>query len=187
MSAGLSPTLRYSVSVLFVAGALAPASLAQFGIDWLELTPAAGKVVKPDGSAADVASSTNEKDLAVGDVNRDGWDDLVVAQKIQAGFQGPREGRLFLNEKGTLVDRTQQYASASLQSALGDDGFKEPLDCRDVELGDLDGDGWLDLVSIQDDLLNQTSPAAKRLTHPRVYLNLGADGAGQWLGFRHDD
>lgn len=169
-----------------LALALAPLASAQFGNAWLTLAPWSGKLKAADGvTTADLVPNGDEKDFIAGDVNKDGWVDLLVGTKLPNSFPGKRESRLFLNEKGTLVDRTSQYGVASLSP--GDQGLEEPLDCRDLELADLDGDGWLDLVSTQTDLTNDTSASGKRTTHPRIYMNLGVDGSGNWLGFRHED
>jgi FG-GAP-like repeat len=184
MKTGSSRKLMFVASAASVA-MFAPSALAQFNIQWLTLTQNTTKLKTPVGTNADIVGNGDEKDFAVGDVNKDGWDDLAVGKKIQVSFPGKREGRFFLNEKGTLVDRTAQYASAS--TTAGDNGFKEPLDCRDVEFADFNGDGWLDMVGTQTDLSNDTSAAAKRTTHPRIYMNLGSDVNGNWLGFRHED
>jgi FG-GAP-like repeat len=179
-----SPFRRTAIASLALVIA-APAASAQFNIQWLTLTQSTSKFKTPAGADADIVTNGDEKDFAIADVNKDGWDDVAVGKKIQVSFPGKREGRFFLNEKGVLVDRTAQYAAASTTS--GDNGFKEPLDCRDVEFADLNGDSWLDILSTQTDLSNDTSTGAKRTTHPRVYVSLGTDGNGNWLGFRHED
>ncbi len=180
-----SARLVFAASLL-VTACLAQRALAQFGDAWLTLTPSTTKLMNPDlATVADIVSNTDEKDFAVGDVDRDGWLDLAVGKKIQADFIGLREGRFFHNEKGVLVDRTAQFASAS--DVAGDLGFKQPIETRDVEFVDIDGDGWLDLVTCQIDLTNNTSAAAKVFTHPRIHRNLGLDATGHWLGFRFED
>jgi hypothetical protein len=185
MKPGLSRRLSIAAGaacVVFVA----PSALAQFNIQWLTLTQDTNRLKSSNGvTNSDLVGNGDEKDFGVADVNKDGWDDLAVGKKIQVSFPGKREGRLMMNEKGTLVDRTVQYASASTTG--GDQGFKEPLDCRDVEFADFNGDTWLDMVSTQTDLSNDTSATGKRTTHPRIYMNLGVDGSGNWLGFRHED
>lgn len=162
-------------------------AVAQFGNAWLKLTQQSDVLVAPGGAPADLVVNTDEKDFAVGDLDRDGWIDLVVVKSAPVTFPGPREGRLFLNEKGKLVDRTATHGIQSLSAGLGDLGFQHAVDSSDVEIGDLDGDGWDDVLGVQYDLTNNTSPGAKRLTHPRVYRNLGVDGQGDWLGIRHED
>jgi hypothetical protein len=79
------------------------------------------------GSGLDVAGY--HMGVAVGDVNNDGWPDVLVT-----GYQGIR---LFLNNgDGTFTDRTRE---SGLENALwgGSAGFV-----------DYDRDGWLDLVVV---------------------------------------
>lgn len=178
----LAPALG---AVVFVSSLTSSAS-AQFNDPWLTLTQSTHRLKQPDLTTdADVVGNTDEKDFAIGDVDGDGWLDVAIGKKSVVPFPGKREGRLFLNVKGVLVDRTAQYASAS--NLVGDNGFKELLDCRDVEFADFNGDSWLDMLSVQTDTSNDTSAAGKRTTHPRVYVNLGNDGLGAWLGLRHED
>ena len=85
-----------------------------------------------------------------------------------------------LTTVGVLTDRTAEYASAS--DVAGDQGFLTPTNDRDVVLADVDGDGWLDIITAP----TLTDNAAKHLSHPRVYMNLGEiDGVRQ--GFRYED
>src|SRR5262245_22847649 len=56
------------------------------------------------------ASDPEEKDYAWGDLNRDGWVDLVVVRKEPFTTPGRRPNVLFMDENGVLVDRTSQYA-----------------------------------------------------------------------------
>lgn len=103
-----------------------------------------------------------EKDLGVGDLNKDGWPDLIVIRKEPFSNIGPRVDVLLMNENGVLVDRTTQYAP----------GFAQDLtDGRDVAIVDIDNDGWLDAV------IATTFDDA-----PKIYRNLGKNQQGQWLG-----
>ena len=107
------------------------------------------------------ASDTEEKDVAVGDLDRDGWDDIIVVRKEPFMGTGARPDLLLMNENGTFVDKTETYAP----------GFAiEPTIARDVIIADLDGDGW-------DDVLIATTFEDP----PKFYRNLGADASG-WLG-----
>ncbi len=106
-----------------------------------------------------------EKDLAVGDLNRDGWPDLVIVRKRPFSLPGGRPNALFINDQGTMVE-----SSATLAPA-----FTEATDDRDVALADLDGDGWLDVV---------TAPTFGDA--PRVYINRGATQSGVWLGLEFE-
>src|SRR5262245_41398276 len=88
--------------------ALAPAATAQFNNQWLTLVQSTSKLKNPDLTTnADIVSNGDEKDFAVADIDQDGWPDVACGKKIQVSFVGPREGRLFMNYKGVLVDRTQ--------------------------------------------------------------------------------
>ena len=85
-----------------------------------------------------------------------------------------------MNEGGVLVDRTAQYAAQS--DVSGDQGFLTPTNDRDVELVDVDDDGWLDVVTAT----TLTDNSSKHLSHPRIYINLG-EIDGVWQGIRHED
>ena len=104
---------------------------------------------------------SDEKDLAVGDLNKDGWDDIIVVRKAPFMESDARPDLLLMNEFGTLIDRTASLAP----------GFAaEPTIARDVIIEDLDGDGW-------DDVLIANTFGDQ----PSFYRNLGADASG-WLG-----
>ncbi|MDP6478998.1 MAG: FG-GAP-like repeat-containing protein, partial [Phycisphaerales bacterium] len=121
-----------------------------------------------------------EKDYIAGDVDMDGDDDLICVRKEPFTSTGRNANVLFLNEGGVLVDRTGTYAVQS--DVAGDQGFLTPTNDRDVELVDVNGDGWLDIVTAT----TLTDNDFKHLSHPRVYMNLGED-EGLWQGFRHED
>ena len=107
-------------------------------------------------------NDTEEKDVVAADLDNDGWTDVVVVRKLPFSNPGKRQDVLLMNEGGVLVDRTAELAH----------GFIDNLtDARDVAVGDIDGDGWLDLAigTTFDD-------------QPRLYRNLGEDGDGVWLG-----
>ena len=102
-----------------------------------------------------------EKDVAIGDLNKDGLDDIIVVRKAPFMETEARADLLLMNESGTLVDRTTDYAP----------GFAvEPTIARDAIITDLDGDGW-------DDVLIANTFGDQ----PKFYRNLGADASG-WLG-----
>ena len=186
MKPGLSlwnKKIAVAASVASVA-CFAPSALAQFNNAWLTLSQDVNRLKTPAGTNADILGNPDEKDFAWADVDKDGWIDVAVGKKVQVSFVGPREGRFFHNEKGVLVDRTAQYASAS---TIADQGFKTALDTRDVEFVDVTGDGWLDMVTCQTDLGANTGSQFKNQTHPRVNVNLGNDVNGNWLGFRFED
>ncbi len=135
-------------------------------------------VIDPAVGSAD----TQEKDYAVADVDQDGDDDLINVRKQGWTTGGGRRNVLFMNEgiadghaiNGVLVDRSTQYIS----------DFLDLTNDRDVVAVDVNGDTWLDIVTATT-LGGLGNP--KSMTHPRVYINLGNDGGGNWLGYVYDD
>ena len=164
-------------SVFFALSALATAGNAQFNDTWVKFE------LDPNGvqSASPITDNQNEADMDWGDLNGDGIADLVVVRSRPNMFQGARTNVLLLSEGGNLVDRTSTLATAS--DVPGDQGFLTATQDRDVELVDVDNDGWLEVVTAPD-FPNPADP--KHITHPRVYKNLG-DGGGSWLGLRYED
>ncbi len=171
-------------AILIVALALfAPSELfAQgFNNEWVEFAPNNSAIRKPNGNlATDILQDTDEKDYAWGDVNQDGWTDLVIVRKQPFTTIGKRRGYLLINEQGILVDRTEQYATQA--DVAGDQGFLTLTNNRDVILVDVDLDGWLDMVTST--TMSDGDP--KHLSHPRVYRNLG-EIDGVWQGFRFEN
>jgi hypothetical protein len=149
----------------------------EFGNAWAEFQNEDSRIV----ADLDVGlEDTEEKDYAFGDFDKDGDIDLVVVRKQGWHTTGKRRNVLFMNEGGQLVDRSAEYASAS--DVLGDQGFLTPTNDRDVVITDVDGDTWPDIVTA-----TTLSPGeSKNISHPRVYLNLGEDEKGAWLGFRFE-
>lgn len=104
-----------------------------------------------------------EKDIATGDFDKDGWVDVVVVRKEPFSIAGARGDVLLMNEGGVLTDRTAVLAPGFLAA---------PTDSRDVVVVDVDDDTWPDLI-IANTFTQQ----------PKCYRNRGNDGAGNWLGF----
>ena len=114
-----------------------------------------------DSNTLSIAGDSEEKDIAVGDLNKDGWDDIIVVRKAPFMETEAKTDLLLMNESGTLVDRTADLAP----------GFAvEPTIARDAIIVDLDGDGW-------DDVLIANTFGDQ----PKFYRNLGSDASG-WLG-----
>jgi hypothetical protein len=127
------------------------------------------------------AADPQEKDYAFADFDQDGDIDLVCVRKQPASTGGHFPNVLFLNENGVLVDRTAQYASASL--VAGSQGMLDATNDRDVLAIDVNGDGWIDIVTCT----TLTAGMPQYIRVPRVYINRGADLLGNWLGFLYDD
>ena len=142
-----------------LAPALALVSLAHSqSIDWASFQEDSSRVVAaPNLGLAD----NQEKDFAWGDLDRDGWTDLVVVRKRKNLLLGKRVNVLLMNEGGTLVDRTAQFASAT--DVPGDMGFLTPTSDRDVAIVDVNGDGWDDVV-----VSHQSSDSIIFAPHPFV-------------------
>ena len=107
-----------------------------------------------------------EKDIAIGDLNRDGWMDIVVVRKNPFSNQGPRADLLLLNDRGKLVDSTLHYAPEFISN---------PSDARDVLIIDIDDDNWDDVI-----VCNTFAQ------QPILYHNLGNDVNGEWLGLQDE-
>ncbi|NRA95421.1 MAG: VCBS repeat-containing protein, partial [Planctomycetes bacterium] len=121
------------------------------------------------------SNDVQEKDYAWDDIDQDGDIDLISVRKSPFTSAGRFPNVLFMNEGGVLVDRTAQYASAS--NVAGSQGFLDLTNDRDVAIVDLDGDGWKDVVTAT----TLSGSFGKYISHPRVYINRGNDGAGAWL------
>jgi len=132
-------------------------------------------------SAALVANDTQEKDYAWADFDQDGDTDLVIVRKQPFTSPGKFPNVLLMNESGVLTDRTTQYASASL--IAGSQGMLDATNDRDVVCADVNGDGWVDIVTCT--TLTATDPQYIRV--PRVYINRGNSVGGTWQGFLYDD
>jgi hypothetical protein len=167
-----------AICALHLAAALSTSAAAAAGAPWVVFEKQTSIRLVADPSL--VVDDNLEKDFAVGDLDKDGWDDLVVVRKFPGTLQGGFPNILFMNEEGVLVDRTAEHATQS--DVVGDQGFHAMTNDRDVKLADVDGDGWLDVVTATtmsdgvDDVLGQ----------PRIYRNLGVDGGGNWLGLRFE-
>jgi CxxC motif-containing protein (DUF1111 family) len=146
-------------------------------------------VADPDRGSANV----DEKDYVWGDVDNDGDTDLIGVYKSVATTAGRRQNVLFMNENGVLVDRTTQFATLSnvdLQDGTPSAGFDDETNDRDVALADVNGDGWLDIITATTLSGGPGGSAGdKALSHPRIYINLGdaPPGSGNWMGFIFDD
>ncbi|MEM7261606.1 MAG: VCBS repeat-containing protein, partial [Planctomycetota bacterium] len=172
-------------SVMLVVLGLGSSAFAQ----WVDFTNDTGARLNVAASLG--ASDVEEKDYGIGDFDGDGDEDLAVMRKTPFTSNGPRVNVLLMNEGGVLTDRTADFAVAS--DVPGDNGFQTPTNDRDVAVVDVNGDGWLDLVTV----VTLADGQPKHISHPRVYINLGSSAgcdptAGNcdpttWLGFEYQD
>jgi len=158
--------------------ALLPATGLALPGEWVSFSQEPSRLAM---SPTAVSNGSTEIDFDWADLNKDGWVDLVVVRKEPVTSAGKDTNMLLMNECGVLRDRTGLYASASLTG--GDNGFLTPTNDRDVTIADLDNDGWLDVVTAT----TLSDGDSKLIGHPRVYMNLGNNGSGAWLGLRHED
>lgn len=151
--------LALVLAVCMTTGALAG--------DWVTFRDVSEDRIVTDEEAADPVGLTDpfEKDLISGDVDRDGDLDLVIVRKVRFSNPGGKANALFMNEGGSMVDRTASLAP----------DFADLTDDRDAILVDVNGDQWLDIVT-----------ATTFSDQPRVYINLGNGGLGDWQGFDWD-
>jgi len=163
------------LAALVVCLAVTPA-MAQWDITFSDET--ATRLSAPSSLAL---TNPDEKDYAWGDVDQDGDIDLVAVYKEPETTPGRRRNMFFMNENGVLVDRSAEYAENS--TVAGSNGFADLTNDRDVQLVDVNGDGWLDIVTAT----TLSGNAPKYISHPRVYINLGNDESGDWQGWIFDD
>jgi FG-GAP-like repeat len=151
----------------------APTAAAQLGEPWVTFTKQPAQLALPPTALSD---ADTEVLFRTGDLDQDAWDDVVAVRKQQAGQVGKRTAFLLMNVNGVLTDKTALDAAAS--DVPGDFGFLTPCNNRRSALGDVDGDGWLDVVTSA--VLSDGAP--KSVSHPRVYRNRADDGSGAWQG-----
>ncbi|QDU69409.1 FG-GAP repeat domain-containing protein [Engelhardtia mirabilis] len=167
-----------TLHIISAATALTGLASAQgFNNQWAEFALDTGQPFTPTS----ISNQQTEVDFYAGDLDKNGYDDVVVVRKEPFTSPGKRTNVLLMNYGGQLLDQTLIYAN--LSDVPDDRGFGTPTNDRDVVVFDLDNDGWLDVVTAT--TISDGDP--KHIGHPRVYMNLGDDGAGNWLGLEHQD
>ncbi|MHC5210741.1 MAG: FG-GAP repeat domain-containing protein [Planctomycetota bacterium] len=167
--------MRFLMPTLGLVAALSPCLAAQdYNNVWVKFEKSPASLV-----SGTISDQFNETDVIWGDLDKNGWVDVVVVRKEPFTSAGARRNILLMNDAGVLTNETNTYAVAS--DVGGDTGFNTPTNDRDVQIVDVDGDTWLDVVTAT--TLSDGLP--KHIGHPRVYMNLGEDGGGNWLGLEY--
>jgi hypothetical protein len=148
-------------------------AVAQFNNQWVSFTKDNSKI-----SSGTISSNSIETDVDWADADGDGWIDVAVARKQPFTSTGKRTNIFLRNVNGVLTNQTTQYATDS--DVGGDQGFNTATNDRDVIFVDVNGDGWLDMVTAT--TLSDGEP--KHIGHPRVYRN---KGGATWQGFRFEN
>ncbi len=108
-----------------------------------------------------------EKDFVVGDYDNNGFQDLIVVRKSPFSFAGAKTDLILMNHgNGVLVDETDVYAPEFLS---------DNTDARDAVKIDANNDGWMDIFIV-----------STFQDQPKLFMNLGNDITGDWLGFADD-
>ncbi|MGI8980910.1 MAG: CRTAC1 family protein [Pirellulaceae bacterium] len=137
----------------------------------------------PDGKFQNVSQGSgldingHNHGVAVGDVNNDGWVDVLVTQYLGIKF--------FLNQ-----------GNGTFREATGEANLKNLDWGASSSFVDYDRDGWLDLVVVNYLDFDEGRPCFIRGgkrdfcraglflgTVTRLWRNQGADSAGKWLGY----
>lgn len=104
-------------------------------------------------------TASNEKEVAYGDFDNDGDLDVLVGD-AQSDF-GQRRNKLYRNNNGVFLE---------ISGAPAIPGFSSPDVTRNAFFRDFDGDGWLDILIINDG--NTGGPAGQ----VKVYINKQVGG-----------
>ncbi len=182
-ASGLPDEVQINATTGVLSGYLAPGSGGTHSVDLMvsdgtntTTKTISWNVTTAPGSEIDFVESTSshlnitsipgadgaEKDVAFGDFNQDGWEDLVIVRKETHMSPGAKQDILLINNNGTLDDVTATMAPEFITTHT---------DARDVAVADVNADGWPDLVI-----------ATTFEDPPRIYVNQGNDGQGNWQG-----
>lgn len=173
----------FSSAKLFVSAGVitlvaASGAQAQLNVQWAEYQNSTATRLDP--TVTGISSQSTEVEFAWGDLDKNGWIDLVVVRKQAFTSPGKRTNYLLMNYNGVLTNKTNDFAT--LTDVVGDNGFNTVTNDRDVQLADFNQDGWLDVVTAT--TISDGDP--KHIGHPRIYMNRGDDVNGNWLGLKFE-
>jgi len=171
------PTVSFSLAAL-AAATCAPNLAAQ----WVSYTNQTSTRLVASSSL--VANDVQEKDYAWADLDQDGDIDLVIVRKSPFTSTGHFSNVLLMNENGVLTDRSSTLTASDTSHPLlsSSNGFLDLTNDRDVVIVDVNGDGWLDVVTAT----TLTAGQPEYIRANRVYINQGGVGPA-WLGLLYDD
>jgi len=117
------------------------------------------EVTPDDFGAVPIGEEDDAAGVALGDLNQDGFTDIVVGQHFRATVEFDSEVpvRVFLGRGGDAPE-FEDVTDAAGVAAL-------PTLAPHVDIADIDNDGWPDIV---------TSASAEDGSSPAVYRNMGA-------------
>jgi hypothetical protein len=157
--------LKRWITVGAFALAVATAAQAQLGVAWATFQNSTATNLDP--TVTGISSITDEVKFAWGDLDKNGWADLVVARKQPFTTPGKRTSVLLMNYNGVLTNKTALYAQAA--DVAGD---------IDLVIGNMQGMWvWTNLLS--QGLVCQTSIGFKS---PGSSANLSVCGGDLELG-----
>lgn len=169
--------MRLSTNSFSLAALAAATCASSLSAQWVSYTNETGS--RLSASAALVANDTQEKDYGWADLDQDGDIDLVIVRKSPFTSSGHFPNVLLMNEAGVLTDRSSTLTTSTVP---GSSGFLDATNDRDVEIADVNGDGWLDVITCT----TLTAGMPEYIRANRVYMNQGMSG-GTWQGLLFDD
>ena len=117
------------VSVIAIAAAASAGTAhAQFNNQWVAFSNQTAS--RMNLAPTQVSSGNDEVDFGIGDLDKNGYPDVVAVRKQPNTSPGKRANILFMNYNGVLTNKTTEFASAT--DVPGDNGFLTPTNDRDV-------------------------------------------------------